>query len=339
MIVPTGIGNQPSSLYGKLIPSNSTFTGESRVPSKRLSSLAGPTMLLTGHEAEVLCARFNPCGNLLATASFDRKILLWDAYGNCSSYGALIGHGGAILEVCWNSSGSELVSCATDRLVCVWDVETLTRIKKLKGHKSFVNSTNYFENNLICSGSDDGTVKIWDRRRKPELATLDSNYPILTCCFSGTKDQIFSAGIDNDIKIWDIRTLKEESRLVGHSDSPTGLALSPSTHHLASNSMDGTVRVWDLRPYSSGDRCIAVLAGHQHSFEKNLLRVHWSHDESRITAGSSDRYVHVWLVSNKQLLYKLPGHTGSVNEADFHPNEPILVSASSDKTVYIGEIE
>jgi len=37
-------------------------------------------------------------------------------------------------------------------------------------------------------------------------------------------------------------------------------------------------------------------------------------------------------------LYYLPGHKGAVTEVDFHPSEPILASASSDTTVYLGEI-
>ena len=37
-------------------------------------------------------------------------------------------------------------------------------------------------------------------------------------------------------------------------------------------------------------------------------------------------------------MYKLPGHSGSVNECVFHPKEPIIGSASSDKTVYLGEL-
>ena len=42
--------------------------------------------------------------------------------------------------------------------------------------------------------------------------------------------------------------------------------------------------------------------------------------------------------SSRRLLYKLPGHSGSVNEAVFHPQEPIVASAGSDKQIYVGEL-
>lgn len=57
-----------------------------------------------------------------------------------------------------------------------------------------------------------------------------------------------------------------------------------------------------------------------------------------MTAGSGDKMVCIWEVQSEKLLYRLPGHSGSVNEAVFHPEEPIIASASSDSTVYMGEI-
>jgi Prp8 binding protein len=42
---------------------------------------------------------------------------------------------------------------------------------------------------------------------------------------------------------------------------------------------------------------------------------------------------------SRKLLYKLPGHMGSVNEVDFHRIEPIIMSVSSDKQIYLGEFE
>ena len=46
----------------------------------------------------------------------------------------------------------------------------------------------------------------------------------------------------------------------------------------------------------------------------------------------------IWDVNTRRLLYKLPGHKGSVNDVAFHPKEPIVASCSSDHTIYLGEI-
>lgn len=59
---------------------------------------------------------------------------------------------------------------------------------------------------------------------------------------------------------------------------------------------------------------------------KNLLRVAWSPDNQLITAGSSDKFLYIWESETGKIVYKLPGHTGSINDVDFHPSEPISMS-------------
>ena len=82
-----------------------------------------------------------------------------------------------------------------------------------------------------------------------------------------------------------------------------------------------------------------VFTGHSHNFEKNLLHCAWSPDGAMVAAGSSDRNVYVWEAATRKILYKLPGHLGSVNDVDFHSIEPIILSAGSDKQIYLGEFE
>lgn len=55
-----------------------------------------------------------------------------------------------------------LFSASTDKTVAVWDSETGERVKRLKGHTSFVNSCYPARRGpqLVCTGSDDGTVKV-----------------------------------------------------------------------------------------------------------------------------------------------------------------------------------
>lgn len=102
--------------------------------------------------------------------------------------------------------------------------------------------------------------------------------------------------------------------------------------------MDNTLRMWDIRPYAPANRCVKVFTGATHNYERNLLRCAWSPDGERVTAGSADWNVHIWEVASRRLLYKLPGHKASVNECVFHPKEPIVASASSDRRLYLGEL-
>lgn len=81
--------------------------------------------------------------------------------------------------------------------------------------------------------------------------SFDSQYQTLAVTFNETGDQIISGGIDNDVKIWDTRKNGLLHALKGHSDSVTGLSLSPDGNFVASNSMDNTGGSLFLRDFST----------------------------------------------------------------------------------------
>ena len=306
----------------------------------RSSTLLAPTMLLTGHEADIFSAKFHPNGEILASGGFDRLIYLWNVHGECENYAVLRGHLGPVMEIQFNTDGDTMISASTDKTAALWDVETGSRIKRLRGHTSFVNSctSNRRGPQTYATGSDDGMVKVWDPRQRRATHTFSNIYQVMAVTFNDTSDQIISGGLDNDIKIWDLRRADLMLDLKGHGDTVTSLCLSPDGTHVLSNGMDNTVRLWDVRPFVAGQRQIKIFMGAQHGFEKNLLRCSWSPDGSRVAAGSADRCVYVWETSSRRVLYKLPGHDGSVNDVQFHPQEPVICSCGSDKKIFLGEL-
>uniref|UniRef100_A0A7S0S261 Anaphase-promoting complex subunit 4 WD40 domain-containing protein n=1 Tax=Chlamydomonas leiostraca TaxID=1034604 RepID=A0A7S0S261_9CHLO len=307
---------------------------------KRTSNLQAPTMQLTGHAGEVYSIRFSPDGKNLASSSFDKDIFLWHVYGECNNFAVLKGHKNAVLEVHWMPGGEQLITCSADKTVRGWDAVTNSQIKKYKEHEAVVNSVCPLRRGppLVVSASDDCTAKLWDMRTKKSVSTFNEKFQVTAAAFAEAGDQIYTGGLDNTIKVWDLRADNVVMTLKGHSDTVTGMSLSPDGSHLLTNSMDNTLRVWDMRPYAPQNRCVKMFTGHMHSFEKLLLRCAWSPDGKQVTCGSSDRMVYIWDAATCKMQYKLPGHTGSVNECVFHPQEPVIASASSDRTIFLGEL-
>lgn len=322
-----------------IVNNKSRMVVESNVP--RTSNMEAPIMLLTGHGGEVYTGKFHPEGSLLASAGFDRQIYLWNVYGECDNVSVMAGHTGAIVQLCFNPDGDTIFTASTDKTIGVWDTMTGERIKRMKGHTSFVNSVDCARKGkpLVVSGGDDCQVKVWDRRRRQPVSSLNSTYQVTAVSFSRDATQVISAGIDNDLKIWDLRKNAVVTEISGHTDTVTGMSLSPEGGHVLTNAMDSTVRIWDVRSFCTGERCVKVFTGHTHNYEKNLLHCAWSPDGAMVASGSSDRNVYVWDVESRKLIYKLPGHLGSVNDVDFHKVEPIIMSVGSDKQIYLGEFE
>lgn len=302
-------------------------------------------MLLTGHSGAVYSLQFHPSGQHLASASFDRRIYLWDVYGECDNYAALEGHKSAVLEVKWSSDGSKLFSASADQTCCVWDHETGQKLKRCRGHTGIVNSCapgRQDGNEVVLSGSDDGFAKLWDlRARKPVMQRRFAG-PVTGVALDNGSNEAFCSSLDNTISMWDLRKDGVGYVLEGHEELVTSVSLSPDGTHLLSNSADNTVKMWDVRPWVLGEdkgrRLVRSFSGIRHNVENMLLKCSWSADGKRVSAGSSDKLVYVWEAATGKLQYKLPGHSGSVNDVAFHPLEPIIGSASSDKSIYLGEI-
>ena len=312
----------------------------------RTSALMAPTMLLTGHGDQVFCVRFHPGdqGDVLASGSHDKKIFLWRTYGECENYSVLSGHKNAVLQLQWVPDGQHIVSCSPDMTVREWDAVVGEQVSVMKDHSAIVNCCAMTRRGtpMVASGSDDGTVKLWDMRSKRASKSFSvggsRGRPVTAVDMSEDGDVVYCGGIEGVVYAWDVRKDAVAMELHGHMDTITGMEISPAGSHILTNCMDNTMRSWDIRPFAPENRCVRVFSGHQHGFEKNLLRCSWSPDGKLVSGGSSDGMVHVWNVATGELTYSLPGHDGTVNEVAFHPTEPILASASSDKTLYLGEL-
>ncbi|CAD6197436.1 unnamed protein product [Caenorhabditis auriculariae] len=307
----------------------------------RLSNLQAPIMLCNGHGGEIFTAQFSPDGSCFATAGYDNQIFLWNVYGDCENFAVLKGHTGSVMDLKFNTDSRLIFSAGTEHGVRVWDMETGACVRNAKAHKDIVNSVHPCRRGpqLFVSAGDDKLALVHDIRQKFPVKKYENKFPQTAVTFNDTSDQIFVGGIDNTIKAWDLRKDQIEYVLRGHNDTITDLVLSPDGRFILSNSMDCALKQWDVRPFTpSPSRLVNSFFGHQHNFEKNLLKCAWSPDGTRIASGSSDRYVYAWETASRRILYKLPGHHGSVNAVDFHPTEPILLSAGSDKRIFLGEI-
>jgi len=159
---------------------------------------------------------------------------------------------------------------------------------------------------------------------------LETNFPVTAVAVSDTGNELFTGGIDNDIKVWDLRKRAVVYLLRGHQDTVASLSVSPDGQSLLSNSMDNSVRIWDIRPFAPANRLSHTFAeGVNVGIEKNLIRASWSPQSDKVAAGSGDRTVAIWDVESKKMLYKLPGHRGSVNDVRFSPTESISMSPIS----------
>ncbi|KAL9041975.1 MAG: hypothetical protein Q9180_000923 [Flavoplaca navasiana] len=265
-------------------------------------------------------------GALIHAVSSPSGAVLWKTYGQCDNFGVLTGHKGAVLDLQWSRDSRVLFSSSADMTVASWDLESGLRIRRHEGHEEVINCLDVSKRGeeILVSGSDDGYICIWDPRQKRSIDDMETGFPITSVALAEAGNELYSGGIDNDIKVWDMRKQSVIYTLSGHTDTVTSLQPSPDTQALLSYSHDGTARTWDIRPFAPVDRQIKSYVGAPPGLEKNLVRASWNSKGDRIAAGSGDGTAVVWDAQSAKLLYKLPGHRGTVNDVRFAPgNEPI----------------
>src|SRR2546423_344934 len=77
---------------------------------------------LQGHSQEITRIAWSPVGDILASASHDKTIRLWDAQAGQLLH-ILEGHSDAVYSVAWSPDGHILASGSHDKTIRLWDAQ------------------------------------------------------------------------------------------------------------------------------------------------------------------------------------------------------------------------
>jgi WD40 repeat protein len=99
------------------------------------------------------------------------------------------------------------------------------------------------EHQLICTGSVDKTIKVWNSSTLELIATLFGHKDWVRRLIRLSKDQIASCSNDFTIKVWDLQTMRLSHTLKGHSSFVLRITLL-SNDFLLSSSLDQKIMIW-----------------------------------------------------------------------------------------------
>ncbi len=250
----------------------------------------------------------------------------------------------------------------------LWNLCKGNQLATLTGHKWIVTCTAFSpDGTLLATGSQDGTVKIWDVARRELLTTLpgSADGSVWSVAFSPDGALLMTAGAEGKVKFWNTATKLAVTNFPGKlaALSKTGSILAAADSSPFVWEPAGKVTLWNYRTgemlkqldkpgralaLSPDGRRLAVagLATGVDIYDvatgqplrtlptdNSVWSLSFSPDGNRlITAGWSSEPL-IWNLAASQPPDKLTGHYLAVWSGHFSPDGSNIVTTGTDQTV------
>ncbi|KAJ9113030.1 hypothetical protein QFC22_006126 [Naganishia vaughanmartiniae] len=206
----------------------------------------------------MIYSSITPHVHLLRTAEHDDEHTLLDFAATGASArrdGRHWGSGGnfGIWSIRFSADQREIVAGASSGQIMVYDVEARQRILNVYGHDDDVNGVCFADEsstNVLVSASDDGYLKVWDRRslasKEPSGVLCGHTEGITHCSPKGDGRYVISNGKDQALRLWDLRQMRSQRDILHDESASIRPIESTGGQYLYTGGSNGIIYIYAL---------------------------------------------------------------------------------------------
>jgi WD40 repeat protein len=293
---------------------------------------------LYGHKKDIRSVAFSPAADILASASSDRFVKLWDPTTG-KELALKLPRPSYVTCLAFSRDGQFLAVGYFDGSIRLWETATGKPKASFDKSKEGVYSLAFSpDGKTLAYGTNQGTVKLRDLETGAVRDVGGHKYIVYSVAFSPDgKLLASSSGSDVDkqgiVMIVDPRTLGTLSTLTQHTRRVTGVAFSPDSKLLATCSMDRTIKLWE----AATGKLQATLEGHT----AGVNALAFNPDGTRLASASADRTVELWDVNalGVKEIATCQGHVAEVTSVAFSRDGRTLATGDRDGAVKLWDTD
>lgn len=197
---------------------------------------------LKGHEQALLSMAFAPDAPILASASKDGTVRIWDMELQKELL-SINAHPAGVQSVAFHPEGRIIVSGGWDRAVRVWDATAGEKLKEFE-LASPVQAVAWSPNgHYVTAGCADGTLRMWAVEEGWKETVLPGHEDgVRSLAFGSGGAVLISAGADGRVFFWRASDCSQTEKLTVSSPVKS-IAISADGEFLAIGCEDGRVRI------------------------------------------------------------------------------------------------